>query len=171
MLFYRIKQFYWAIESLIAKDDFELLNKYLSKSEVDLFMKLTKSERQHSIRVCNMAIEYIRYNELNLDEYIMCKCALLHDIGKSQVKLNIIYKSFIIIINKITYGKFLKYNKSKRVIDYYNHGEIGARILENINQKDLNIVNCVRYHHKYNIDDIGEGNKYLKVLYICDNCN
>lgn len=171
MLFYRIKQLYWVIESLVIKDNVEFLNKYLNKSEVNLFMKLTKAERQHSIRVCNMAIEYIRYNKLNLNEYIMCKCALLHDIGKSQVKLNTIYKSFIIIMNKITCGKFLKYNGSKRIINYYNHGKIGAELLENINQKDLNIINCVRYHHKDNIDDIKEGNKYLKVLCICDNCN
>lgn len=169
MLLYRIKQFYWAIESLIIKDNFELINKYLSKSELNLFMKLTKAERQHSIRVCNMAMEHIRRNnKLNIDDYVMCKCALLHDIGKSQVNLNIIYKSVIIIINKITCGKFLKYNGNKRIIDYYNHGKIGAELLESINQKDLNIITCVRYHHE---DDIGKENKYLKILRICDNCN
>lgn len=170
MLIYRIKQFYWAIESLVIEDDFELLNKYLNKPELNLFMKLTKAERQHSIRVCNMAMKYMRHNnKFNIDEYIMCKSALLHDIGKSRVKLNIVYKSLIIIINKITNGKFLKYNRNKRIIDYYNHGKIGAELLENINHEDLNIINCVRYHHEDNIDD--EGNKYLKILRICDSCN
>ncbi|MDR3594894.1 HDIG domain-containing metalloprotein [Clostridium sp.] len=169
MLFYRIKQFYWAIESLFIEDDFEIINKYLNQSELNLFMKLTKSERQHSIRVCNTAIEYIKSNNrLNIDRYIMCKCALLHDIGKSQIKLNIFYKSIIVIINKITCGKFLKYNRNKTIISYYNHAQIGAELLQSINEEDLDIINCVKYHHD---DDTRGDNKYLEILRICDNCN
>lgn len=169
MIFYRIKQFYWGIESLFVNDDFELLNKYLNKSELDLFMTLAKSERQHSIRVCNTAAEYIKCNNvLNIDKYIMCKCALLHDIGKSKIKLNIFYKSMIIILNKITCGKFLKYNRNKLIINYYNHAQIGVELLQSIKQEDLDIINCIKYHHDENAKN---DNKYLKILRICDNCN
>lgn len=42
----------------------EILKKYLSISELNLFMKLTKSERQHSIRVCRTAIKYIEDNNI-----------------------------------------------------------------------------------------------------------
>lgn len=168
MLIYRIKQFYWAIESLFIKDDFKLLNKYLNQFELDLFMKISKSERQHSIRVCNAAMEYIKHNNIkDIDKYIMCKCALLHDVGKSRIKLNIIYKSIIVIINKITFGKFLKYNRNKRIISYYNHPEIGAELLEGINEENLDIINCIKYHHSSNMKE----NKYLEILRICDNCN
>lgn len=169
MSLYRIKQFYWAIESLFIKDDFQMLSKYLNKSEVNLFMKLTKSERQHSIRVCNAAMEYIECNNISgIDKYTMCKCALLHDIGKSEVKINTFYKSIIIIINNITCGKFLKYNKNKRILDYYNHSQIGVILLQCINQESLDIINCVKYHDS---DYYIKGNKYLEILRICDNCN
>ncbi|WP_459479767.1 HD domain-containing protein [Clostridium saccharoperbutylacetonicum] len=169
MIAYRIKQFYWAIESLFIKDDFKMLNMYLSNLEFSLFMKITKAERQHSIRVCKAAIEYIRSNNIHdIDEYIMCKCALLHDIGKSKVKLNTIYKSIIIIINKITFGKFLKYNKNTRIINYYNHPKIGVELLKGIGQENQDIIDCVRYHHNL---DMLKKNKYIEIVYICDNCN
>ncbi|WP_297429816.1 HD domain-containing protein [Clostridium sp.] len=169
MIIYRIKQFYWAVESLYINDDFEILNKYLNDSELNLFMKMSKSERNHSIRVCKSAMKYIDCNNiLRINKDIMCKCALLHDIGKSQAKINILYKSIITILNSITCGKFLKYNKNKRVINYYNHPQIGVGLLENIGVKNLDILNCVRYHHN---NSGAEKNIYLEILIICDNYN
>lgn len=169
MLIYRIKQFYWALESLFIKDDFEILSKYLNSFELNLFMKTSKSERNHSIRVCKAAMKFIKDEGIsNIDEYIMCKCALLHDIGKSQVKLNIFYKSIFVIINSITCGKFLKYNKNEKILNYYNHPQIGAKLLENINSKDPEVVDCVRYHHS---KEMITKNMYLEILVMCDNCN
>ena len=169
MIFYRTKQFYWAMESLIKEDDFDVLNRHLNKYELGLFMKMNKSERQHSIRVCKATIKYIQYNNiLDIDKDKMCRCALLHDIGKSQVKLNVFQKSITVIMNGITFGKFLKYNKNKRISSYYNHPEIGANLLDGIKGMDLDIINCVRYHHNKNY---GKKNIYLKILIMCDNCN
>ncbi|RII31961.1 HD domain-containing protein [Clostridium chromiireducens] len=168
-MIYRIKQFHWAIQSVFQNTDCEIPNKYLSKSELSLFMKVTKSERNHSIRVCKAALEYIRdENILDIDKCIMCKCALLHDIGKSKARLNIFYKSIIIIINKITYGNFLKYTQSQRINNYYNHPQIGADLLKNINEDNIDIINCIRYHHD---DNNAKDNTYLKILKRCDNLN
>lgn len=109
MFLYRIKQFYWAIESIFIKEDMEILKKYLSISELNLFMKLTKSERQHSIRVCRTAIKYIEDNNIvDIDKKRMAKCALLHDIGKLESELNIFYKCIIVFMNSITRGKFFE---------------------------------------------------------------
>lgn len=98
MQFYRIKQFYWAVQSLIKKDDFAILNKYLNSEQLNLFMKISKSERQHSIRVCKSAINYIYDKNIsNIDKNKMSKCALLHDIGKSQVRINIFEKVLLLL--------------------------------------------------------------------------
>jgi len=168
-MIYRIKQFYWAIQSLFRNHDFEMPNKYLNESELSLFMKITRSERNHSIRVCKAALEYIRNEKiLDIDEVIMCKCALLHDIGKYRARLNIFYKSIVIIVNRITCGKFLKYTQSKRIINYYNHPQIGADLLKNIEEDNIDIINCIRYHHdNKNTKD----NIYLEILRMCDNLN
>lgn len=169
MIFYRFKQFYWSIKSLFIKDDLEILNRYLKESELELFMKITKSERYHSVRVCKSAIKYINStSNLKIDKDKMCKCALLHDIGKFESKINIIHKGIIVIINAITFGNFLKYNNNRNIANYYNHPQIGAKLLENIKDIDLDIINCVRYHH--NKDAIDE-NIYLDILTKCDNCN
>jgi hypothetical protein len=98
----------------------------------------------------------------------MCRCALLHDIGKSNVKLNVFEKSIIVLINGITFGNFLKYNKNERITNYYNHTEIGGKLLDGIKEVDLDIINCVKYHH--NKDKV-EKNIYLEILIVCDNCN
>lgn len=167
----RIKQFYWGLEALIKKDNFNLLNKYLNNSEIQLFMKLSKSERYHCFRVCMSAIKYIKDNNISeIDINKMCRCALLHDIGKSKTNINIIEKSFLVILNNITHSKFLKYNINKRISDYYNHPEIGIQLLEEINNKniDSDIIICVKYHHSNNFKD---KNIYLEILTICDNCN
>lgn len=169
MKFYRIRQFYWAIESLIKKDDFKILNKYLTSEQLSLFMKMSKSERQHSIRVYKSVNNYIRDKKISdIDIEKMSKCALLHDIGKSQVKLNVFEKSSIIIINKITSGNFLKYNKIRKINNYYNHPKLGVELLKNLNELDLDIIKCVGQHH---VENNSCQNKYLKILMICDDCN
>lgn len=169
MIFYRFNQFYWSIKSLFIKDDFEILNRYLSEYELELFMKISKSERYHSVRVCKSAINYMNNtNELKIDKDKMCKCALLHDIGKFKSKISIIYKSVIVIINAITLGNFLKYNNNRNIANYYNHPQIGANLLENIKDIDSDIINCVRYHHN---KDATEENIYIDILTKFDNCN
>ena len=169
MQFYRIKQFYWAFQSLIKKDDFTVLNRYLNSQQLNLFMRMSKSERQHSIRVYKSAINYISDKNISdIDKNKMSKCALLHDIGKSQVRINIFEKSFVVIMNKITLGNFLKYNKIKRISNYYNHPRIGAKLLRDSGEKDEDIIECIEQHHN---EEIKEKSIYLKILMICDNCN
>ena len=60
---YRLKQFIWAITSIFYNIDESVINTYLDYEEKLLFNKLKKSEKQHSIRVCNMALsKYMKDN-------------------------------------------------------------------------------------------------------------
>lgn len=169
MLINRVKQFFWSICSLIMKEDFSIINNYLNQSQLNLFMNINKSERQHSIRVCKAALSFIEENNIyGIDKDKMAKCALLHDIGKSQAKLNVFEKSIIIILNSITSGKFLKYNKNKKIQNYYNHPGIGRKLLIDNKETDKDILICVNYHHKKCNKD---KNIYLEILIMCDNNN
>ena len=71
----------------------------------------------------------------------------MHDIVKSQVKLE---KSIIVRINYITFGKFLKYNKNKRISKYYNHPKIEGKLLDGIKGVYLAIIDCLKYHDNEN---------------------
>jgi hypothetical protein len=67
----------------------------------------------------------------------------VHDIGKSQAKLNVFEKSIIVPINCITFGNFLKYNRNKGIAKYYNHPKIGGKLLDGIKEVYLDIIDYV----------------------------
>lgn len=163
MIPYRVKQFYWAITSITQKDKMDILKTYLNKNEIEVFMRLSKAERQHCIRVFNNAKKYIRENRVNIDWNKLARCALLHDIGKSIVRINTIEKSIVIILKYITGDRVLKYNK--RIEEYYKHAEIGGEILLQLGEYDNDIITCVVNHHnkEKSIDNI-----YLQIISICD---
>ena len=108
---YRVKQFLWAIISFFKKIDDNILEKYLDSKEIELFMKLKKSEQYHSIRVCKDSLKMCEIN--NLNKYKMAKISLLHDIGKavdhemegSHIQLGVDlcrrYKESALVINAV----------------------------------------------------------------------
>ena len=167
-MLYRVKQFMLGIYSYFQHDDINFIDKYLNKVEKQLFMKLKKSDRMHSLRVCRECIFLgKKYDDFN--EYKMAKCALLHDIGKSEISLNIFEKGIVVILNKVTKGRILKYNKYSRMTKYYNHPKIGKDLLEDIGLDDKEILYCIENHH--NKSKVKENNIYLNILIICDHRN
>lgn len=171
MFLYRLKQFGWSVTSRITKDDEEFLHHFLSATEKDLFDKLSLNERKHSIRVARsikstLSGHEYNLNEIGLSENDMIKASLLHDIGKTAVSVNIIEKSIIVILDKITSGKLKNMTHNKKVNCYYYHGAIGYEILKKYgyNEKFLTLI---RDHHVRN----SHGNKALEILKYSDNKN
>lgn len=148
----RVKQFYInATDSMISKD-YEYVKIHLNNEEYDLFKKILKSEQKHSVRIAK-EIEYTIENNLVDDvdiiqsKNLLIKTALLHDVGKSKQKVNIIEKSIIVILNKLTKGNLKNLKKSKKVQCYYNHSEYSYILLKDIIKDDL-ILSIIRNHHK-----------------------
>lgn len=148
----RVKQFYInATDSMISKD-YEYVKIHLNNEEYDLFKKILKSEQKHSVRIAK-EIEYIIENNLVDDidiiqsKNLLIKTALLHDVGKSKQKVNIIEKSIIVILNKLTKGNLKNLKKSKKVQCYYNHSEYSYILLKDIIKDDL-ILSIIRNHHR-----------------------
>ena len=106
MSLYRVKQFIWAVKSLSEDIDTEYVNKFLNKKERKLFNKLKKTDKQHCIRVSKDAVHLSKGRNINLNR--VAKVGLLHDIGKCEYGLNIIEKSVLVILNKMTKGKLKK---------------------------------------------------------------
>lgn len=148
----RVKQFYInATDSMISKD-YEYVKIHLNNEEYDLFKKILKSEQKHSVRIAK-EIEYIIENNLVDDidiiqsKNLLIKTALLHDVGKSKQKVNIIEKSIIVILNKLTKGNLKNFKKSKKIQCYYNHSEYSYILLKDIIKDDL-ILSIIRNHHR-----------------------
>jgi len=164
---YRVKQFLWGIKSLYRDIDIEYVKKFLTEDEIKIFKKLKINDQHHCIRVCKDSLEMNRNYELNIDEYKLGKAALLHDIGKIKFHLNLVEKSIVVILHKLTRGYIKKYKNIKQIDIYYNHPKIGYEILkEKGYSKD--ILEVVRHHHTKNrmID-----NEYLTIISFCDDRN
>ena len=150
----RVKQFYVNVTDKMTEKDYDYANEILNKKELELFMKLSKSEQKHSIRIAK-DIEFIIDNNETDDEEILknrnllMKSALLHDIGKITKRLNVIDKSIIVILNKLTKGKLKSIKTSKKIQCYYNHRSYGYEILKDIID-DTVILDIVKNHHSDN---------------------
>ena len=148
----RVKQFYINATDLMTNKDYEYVKIHLNNEEYDLFKKILKSEQKHSVRIAK-EIEYIIENNLVDDidiiqsKNLLIKTALLHDVGKSKQKVNIIEKSIIVILNKLTKGNIKNFKKSKKIQCYYNHSEYSYILLKDIIKDDL-ILSIIRNHHR-----------------------
>lgn len=116
-------------------------------------------------RVSKDAVHLSKGKNINLNR--VAKVALLHDIGKGEYGLNIIEKSVLVILNKMTKGKLKKYDSIKAVDSYYNHAERGANLLKRFNTYDKEFLDTIRYHHSNKI----QGNKLLDIIKESDNRN
>lgn len=165
----RVKQFYINVVDKMTEKDYDYIKEILNSKELELFMKLSKSEQKHSIRIAK-DIEFSLDNKETYDEDILknrnvlIKSALLHDIGKITKRLNVIDKSIIVILNKLTKGKLKNIEKSKKIQCYYNHSRYGYEILKD-EIKDEIILDIVKNHHNDN------SNKLVKFFKQIDDKN
>lgn len=168
MSFYRLKQFLWSLSFKLNKNEENYLSENLNITERSLFKKLSIAEQKHSIRVAidvEKTCESYKESGITIDKERLIKAALLHDIGKIFGKLNVIEKSILVILNKLSKGKIKKYNHIKKVNVYYNHADMGAELLKEYDI-DESTIYLVKNHHR-NITDDAE----LEVLVDCDNMN
>ncbi|WP_055665387.1 HD domain-containing protein [Desnuesiella massiliensis] len=163
-MIYRIKQFYWDLSSSFKKIDYDFLNKYLNKDEIELFDKLSKSEKHHCVRVARNAFQYINMNKiLDIDIMRIMKICLLHDIGKIGVSLNVIDRSILVLLNKFTRGNLKKYDNMKKIDVFYNHPQKAMSYLRDFKYDD-DFLFIIRNHHNKDVNN----NKTLDILKKCD---
>lgn len=189
MLPKRVRQFIMNLTDKMNEDDYKYAQSKLDKQEYECFKSISKSEQKHSIRVAreiekisnlikkgdnfengykltNSEIlsekvvsdskEYLLKNEEN-----MIKIGLLHDVGKSRQRINIIDKSIIVILNKLTKGKLAKINL-KKIQCYYNHSEYSYEILKEIYNLDKKM--CELDKEVYNSEENSENIEILEII-------
>ncbi|MDV3429288.1 MAG: HDIG domain-containing protein [Bacillota bacterium] len=145
----RIRQFLICIFSSLNSQDIEYIDNKLDIDIKDIFLKLSKYEKKHSILVAQ-AVEKEFKNDPDL-----AKAALLHDIGKTKYHINIIQKSLLVLFDRLTKGKLKKITGNKSIYIFYNHGQMGYDILKNSGYNER-ILFIVKNHHNKNIssDDL-----------------
>ncbi|MCH3965477.1 MAG: HDIG domain-containing protein [Clostridium sp.] len=167
MFFYRLKQFYWNLSSNLDEYDLFFLNHILNDKELKLFNRLSISEQKHSVKVA-YSVEKMCI-ERNINSGLLIKAALLHDIGKIYKRLNIIDKSILVLLDKLTRGKMEKIcnvSKISKIGIYYHHATLGADLLNKIGC-DKYLIYLVKNHDNKNTYH----NSDLDILKYCDNNN
>ncbi|MFL0251286.1 HD domain-containing protein [Clostridium neuense] len=160
----RVKQFFsYAIAKLDINDKM-YIEKHLNDDEIALFNKLSIHEQKHSVNVARDVESECRINLVDSNNLV--KTALLHDIGKIKVPVNIIDKSIVVILDKITNSKIKELKNVKKIYIHYNHGYEGYKILKKINE-DEQILFMVKNHHNAELKD----NLELNILRKCDDRN
>jgi len=148
----RVKQFYINVTDKMTQEDYKYVKSIINEEEFKLFNKLLKSEQKHSVRIAKYIENIIDNNLIDDSEIInnkklLIKVALLHDVGKSRKAINVIDKSIIVILNKLTKGKLRNFKKSKKIQCYYNHGEYSYELLSKVTD-DKKLLEIIRNHHK-----------------------
>lgn len=143
-------------------DDKMYVKKYLNDAEFVLFNKLSIHEQKHSVNVAKDVEKECKLNFIDSNNLI--KAALLHDIGKIKVPINLIDKSIIVILDKITKGKIKKFSSIKKIYIYYNHGYEGYCLIKGLENDE--VLFLVKSHQ----NKIGNNLK-LNILQKCDDKN
>lgn len=170
-MLYRIKQFIWAIESIWKDIDYQYIRRFLNEGEILLFDRLKKSEQYHCIRVCKESIKIVECYGDNVNYEILGKLALLHDIGKSKYHINILIKSILVVMHKVSKGRLSKFSNNPFIDIYYNHGKKGVVILTETSKNkgcySREFLDAVENHHSLK----SSTNILLNILREADNKN
>lgn len=153
----RVKQVYMNLTDRMDREDYDLVESILNEKEIFLFKKLLKSEQKHSVRLARnveLAIMDKSINNIILNENkeLLIKAALLHDVGKSITRLNVLDKCILVLLNDITKGN-LRNVKHKKIDCYYNHSIYSFNMLKEITDNDK-LLHIIKNHHSKTDDEL-----------------
>jgi putative nucleotidyltransferase with HDIG domain len=150
-IWYRFKQFYFAMFSRYTKTDESFVRLYLNIDEMALFSQLPSFEKKHSVVVAKKMLEASRLHP-ELDARKLVLIGLLHDIGKVVEKNSILTKS-ILVIFRFFLPRFYNYlaeagkhnRRFRRFYIHKHHGAVGAKLLEKIGES-ADILSIIKKH-------------------------
>ena len=85
----------------LAPEDASLLARYLTDPERALFVRMDPPDQEHSLRVTRKVQEALQHYP-QLDERVLTKAALLHDVGKVGGRLGLLFRTFWVTAHKTT---------------------------------------------------------------------
>ena len=135
----RVKQFFRAITAKLGEEDHAFIGRYLSPDEAELFFGMHVADQYHALKVAYTAGDFASEGNLQVDQDLLIRGALLHDIGRKKGDLDILGKVFSVLMDAVfpytsrklacegNKGPFGRLRHMMFV--YYNHPKIGADIL------------------------------------------
>ncbi|HJG06866.1 MAG TPA: HD domain-containing protein, partial [Megamonas hypermegale] len=110
----RIKQFVRAVKARLNDDDLNFINAYLNAKEQNLFFAMQIYDQRHVLNVAYTAKKLMQRNHSNVNERLLLKACLLHDVGRTANDIFLLDKVFAVLLDKYLPSvahKLAKYNK------------------------------------------------------------
>lgn len=164
----RVRQFYRALTADISIDDERYLMAHLNRQEQEIFVKMGLLDQFHSLQVAYTIERLIIQDKRGVDREFLIRCALLHDIGKINVKMGVWGKVFAVLITTFLpkVADMLELRGNRAIYIYRNHAELGGQKLQKMGLfQEAKIV--ARHHSPPREDDPLE----LKLLRLADDEN
>ena len=91
---------YFSRSSALAPEDARLPAEYLNDRERELFQRMDRPDQEHSIRVARVCAQSLE-NHPQVDRRAMMRAALLHDVGKIDAGLGLVFRTFWVLVKKL----------------------------------------------------------------------
>ena len=168
----RVRQFVRAITAQVTAEDRAYVESVLPKEALPLFYGMHRADQRHALNVAQTAMQLAeerRAEGTPIDERLLERCALLHDVGRRKGDLDIFGKVFCVLAVHFFSARartWAEDGTSKMLAVYFHHPKIGAALLRDIGlSKEAAIIE--RHHEAEQAEDAIE----LRLLRLADEAN
>lgn len=113
-MFYRIVQFYRAFFPNVKSSEIKWVQENIPPETFALFLKQSPSEQRHSIDVAQSIIK-CKNQLVDSDYRTLQTAAIIHDCGKSLVRLRLWHRVFIVLMQKAPGTLWLQIEQSSTI--------------------------------------------------------
>jgi putative nucleotidyltransferase with HDIG domain len=152
----RVKQVIAALTARITEQDRCFIIHYLDAAQAKLFWQMNLPDQRHALNVAYTALELATI-DCTVDQELLTKCALLHDVGKIKGDVSTADKIITVILDKVApcwvrqWGRLGRGSKVANlrhaIYIYYNHAARGAAMLRELGAPEL-MAEIVSRHHQ-----------------------
>ncbi|GAB6157542.1 HD domain-containing protein [Desulfotomaculum varum] len=156
MIIHRFKQFWHALFSQVGPEETAFVKKYLDAREQLLFFAMDRPTQTHCIRVARTCLKLLKSHQtLEVNEYILLKSALLHDVGKPAHLIKTRDRVLIVALSTLApwlhqyvlHGKLGQGRFYRAAVAHANHCLAGARMAEQANLPPA-VIFLIANHHR-----------------------
>jgi putative nucleotidyltransferase with HDIG domain len=145
---YRVWQFIQATFSQVRQDEYILVERHLLPAQMALFMRMDRLDQRHCLDVF-----YTLYNAHHRDDALL-KAALLHDVGKADVRLRIWHRVSVVLMRRFVPGWLDRLAADGRgwkapFSVHVRHAETSAQWAADAGCT-IQVIDLIRRHHEKN---------------------